>query len=68
MIGGACEVAAGGVSGGEVKIAVNKTGAEGKEQFSLSKCAAYGPVNSSRDTKGAEPNTEYAVIHSRSQV
>ena len=53
MVGGAYEVikksTAGGVSG-EVKTAARKTGAEGEEQFSLSKCDAYGPVSSSQDT------------------
>ena len=73
VVGGAYEVVkkstAGGVSG-EVKTAASKTGAEGEEQFSLSKCEAYGPVSTSQDTKtkGVEPNTEYEVIHSSSQV
>ena len=71
VVGGAYEVikksTAGGVSG-EVKTAASKTGAEGEEQFSLSKCEAYGPVPSSKHTKGAEPNMEYEVIHSTSQV
>ena len=71
VVGGAYEVikksTAGGVSG-EVKTAASKTEAEGEEQFSLSKCEAYGPVNSTQDTKGAEPNTDYEVINSTSQV
>ena len=58
---------AGGVSG-EVKTAASKTGAEGEEQFSLSKCEAYGPVSSSSAPKGVDSNTEYEVIHSTSHV
>ena len=71
VVGGAYEVVkkstAGGVSGGEVKTAVSKTsGAEGVEEFSLSKCEAYGPVAVSRSSalKGVGANTEYEVIHS----
>ena len=71
VVGGAYEVikksTAGGVSG-EVKTAASKTEAEGEEEFSLSKCDAYGPVSSSQDTKGAEPNAEYEAINSTSQV
>ena len=62
VVGGAYEVikksTAGGVSG-EVT---------GAEEFSLSKCEAYGPVSSSSALKGVDSNTEYEVIRSTSHV
>ena len=55
----------------KVKTPPTKTGGGGREEFNLSKCAAYGPVSTPSAPQGegrGDQNIDYEVVASASRV